>query len=51
MEASGWLAHSVRGFLSGKLGKQLGLRLESFRRDGERVYALPPATGPQEQPE
>ena len=51
MEASGWQAHSVRGFLSGKLGKQLGLPVESFRRDGERVYALPPAAGPQEQPE
>jgi len=40
MEVSGWQAHSVRGFLSGKLSKQLGLSLESFRRDGERVYAL-----------
>ncbi len=49
MEASGWQAHSVRGFLSGKLSKQLGLRVESFRREGERVYALPSAA--QEQPQ
>ncbi len=49
MAASGWQAHSVRGFLSGKLSKQLGLRVESFRREGERVYALPSAA--QEQPQ
>ena len=40
MEATGWQAHSVRGFLSGKLSKQLGLPVESWRQDGERVYAL-----------
>jgi len=51
MEASGWQAHSVRGFLSGKLSKQLGLPVASFRRDGERVYALPPAAAAQEQPQ
>jgi hypothetical protein len=37
---TGWQAHSVRGFLSGQLGKKKGLRVESFERDGERVYAL-----------
>src|SRR4051794_17848476 len=42
MEATGWQAHSVRGFLSGKLSKQMGLRVSSLRRDGERVYALAP---------
>ena len=51
MEASGWQAHSVRGFLSGKLSKQLGLPVASFRRDGERVYALPPVAAAQEQPQ
>ena len=51
MAASGWQAHSVRGFLSGKLFKQLGLRVESFRREGERVYALPSAAVAQEQPQ
>jgi len=50
MEASGWQAHSVRGFLSGKLSKQLGLPVASFRRDGERVYALPSSAAEQGQP-
>jgi hypothetical protein len=45
MEATGWQSHSVRGFLSGKLSKQLGLRVESSRRDGQRVYALIPSAG------
>jgi hypothetical protein len=40
MKATHWQAHSVRGFLSGKVSKQLGLPVESFRRDGERVYRL-----------
>jgi hypothetical protein len=30
----------VRGFLSGKLSKDRGLRVKSFRREGERVYVL-----------
>lgn len=41
MKVTRWQAHSVRGFLSGKVSKQLQLPLESFRRDGERVYRLP----------
>ncbi len=41
MKATGWQAHSVRGFLSGKVSKQLGLPVASCRRDGERVYQLP----------
>ncbi len=40
MRATGWQAHSVRGFISGHLGKKRGLSVRSFRRDGERVYAL-----------
>jgi hypothetical protein len=40
MKATGWQAHSVRGFLSGHLKKKLGLRVKSFQRDGERVYAV-----------
>ena len=41
MEATGWQAHSVRGFISGGLGKKMGLTVESFKRpDGERSYRL-----------
>ncbi len=41
MKATGWQAHSVRGFISGHLGKKLGLRVKSVKRDGERVYSVP----------
>ena len=44
MQATRWQAHSVRGFLSAKLVKQLALPVKSFRRDGERVYALQDGT-------
>jgi uncharacterized protein DUF3489 len=41
MKATGWQAHSVRGFISGALGKKMGLTVNSVRReDGERVYTL-----------
>jgi hypothetical protein len=40
MRATGWQPHSVRGFISGKLGKQMGLKVKSVERDGERVYSL-----------
>ena len=40
MKATRWQAHSVRGWLSGKVSKSMGLKVESFQRDGERVYAL-----------
>ena len=41
MKATGWQAHSVRGFISGALGKKMGLTVDSVRReDGERVYTL-----------
>jgi hypothetical protein len=41
MEATGWQAHSVRGFISGTLGKEMALKVESTKReDGERVYSL-----------
>src|ERR1700734_1777987 len=38
MSATGWQAHSVRGFVSGQLVKKMRLRVKSFRRNGERVY-------------
>jgi len=41
MKATGWQAHSVRGFLSGTLGKKMGLAVESTKReDGERQYRI-----------
>jgi len=41
MKATDWQAHSVRGFISGALGKKMGLKVESAKReDGERVYTL-----------
>ena len=41
MAATDWQAHSVRGFISGGLGKRMGLTVESFKRpDGERAYKL-----------
>ena len=43
MKMTRWQAHSVRGFLSAKVSKHLGLPLESFKREGERVYRLPAA--------
>jgi len=39
--ATDWQAHSVRGFISGSLGKKMGLTVESTKRDdGERCYKV-----------
>ena len=41
MRATGWQAHSVRGFISGALGKKLRLKIESFKTArGERAYRI-----------
>jgi hypothetical protein len=40
MRETGWQSHSVRGCISGLLGKKMGLRVRSFQRDGERVYVI-----------
>jgi Protein of unknown function (DUF3489) len=37
--ATGWQAHTVRGFISRNLSKQ-GRKVRSFEREGERVYRL-----------
>ena len=40
-KATGWQPHSVRGFLSAQVGKKLGLKLESTKReDGQRLYQI-----------
>ena len=41
MKATNWQAHSVRGFISGSLGKKMGLTVVSEKREtGERVYSI-----------
>ena len=41
MKATGWQAHSVRGFLTGTVRKKLGLTVTSVKgEDGERTYSV-----------
>jgi hypothetical protein len=41
VKATGWQKHSVRGFISGALGKKLGLTVESTKGDdGDRNYSV-----------
>jgi hypothetical protein len=41
MKATGWQAHSVRGLLSGTVGKKMGLSVTSTKgEDGERSYSI-----------
>jgi hypothetical protein len=41
MKATGWQPHSVRGFLSGTVGKKMGLAVTSTKgEDGERSYSI-----------
>src|SRR5450755_1657964 len=40
MKTTQWQAHSVRGFLSAQVTKRMGLKVNSFRREGQRVYAI-----------
>jgi hypothetical protein len=42
MQATGWQPHSVRGFLSGTVGKKMGLHVASAKgENGERSYSIP----------
>ncbi|MBK9170690.1 MAG: DUF3489 domain-containing protein [Bryobacterales bacterium] len=41
MTATGWQAHSVRGFISGALTKKMGLAVESYKSEsGDRAYRI-----------
>ena len=43
IKASGWQAHSVRGFLSGTVSKKMGLAVTSTKgEDRERTYSVKP---------
>ncbi len=40
-KATNWQNHSIRGFISGKVGKQMGLKVESTKNEaGERTYRI-----------
>jgi len=40
-QASGWQAHSVRGFLAGTVKRRLGLTvLSKVSQSGERLYSI-----------
>lgn len=40
MKATGWQAHSVRGFLSGAVGKKMGLTVSSTKAGEDRRYSV-----------
>jgi len=40
MDATGWQAHSVWGFISGFIKKKRGLTIVSEKREGVRFYCL-----------
>jgi Protein of unknown function (DUF3489) len=40
MRSTGWQPHTVRGFFAAVVRKKLGLKLESEKDDGERVYRI-----------
>jgi hypothetical protein len=43
LKATGWQPHSLRGFLSGTVGKKMGLAVTSAKEeDGERHYSIKP---------
>jgi len=50
MQSTGWQPHSVRGFFAAVVRKKLGLRLESEKTDGGRVYRIVTGTASATQP-
>ncbi len=41
LKATGWQPHSLRGFLSGTVGKKMGLTVASTKgEDGQRSYSV-----------
>jgi hypothetical protein len=41
LKVTGWQKHSLRGFLSGTVGKKMGLAVSSTKgEDGERSYSV-----------
>jgi Protein of unknown function (DUF3489) len=40
MHSTGWQPHTVRGFFAAVVRKKFGLRLESEKADGERIYRI-----------
>ena len=40
-KATDWQNHSIRGFISGNVGKKMGLAVESSKNEaGERTYKI-----------
>ena len=50
MDSTGWQQHSVRGFLAGIVRKKLGLKLQSEKTDGDRVYRIVAGKTPASEP-